>query len=158
MSNTTNSSKAAWTHTPILTVILFGVLLMNPFNHLSANSVESFSTVISYASMTEQERVEAGFVAAVDTGKLSGDKSWSYTLKEAGDYQLGTAWVEALSEGMGEGKVEVVISINGKAVKTVTALRDKSKASRLSARGFGLYRLESRFEGLAAHTRKKKTD
>ena len=123
MHNVMNSSRVVRTHTPILRVLLFGFLLVNPFNHLSANSDESFPTVISYASMTEQERVEAGFVTAVDTGKLSGEKSWSYTLKESGDYQLGTAWVEALSEG----KVEVVISINGKAVKTVTALRDKSK-------------------------------
>jgi len=137
------------TYIPILTLLLFGVLLMNPFNHLYANSDESFPTVISYASMTEQERTEAGFVAAIDTRKLSGEKSWSYSLKEAGDYQLGTAWVEALSEG----KVEVVISINGKAVKTVTALRDKSKTPGLSARGFGLFRMESRFEGLSADTR-----
>jgi len=99
--------------------------------------------------MTEQERAEAGFVAAVDTGKLSGEKSWGYTLKEAGDYQLGTAWIEALSEG----KVEVSISINGKAVKEVTALKDNSKTPGRSLRDLGLFRLESRFEGLAADTR-----
>ena len=129
--------------------LLFGILLFQPSCNLFANSDESFPTVISYGSMTDQERTEAGFVAAVDTGKLSGEKSWSYTLKEAGDYQLGTAWIEALSEG----KVEVVISINGKVVKTVTASKDSSKTPGRSERDFGLFRLESRFEELAADTR-----
>jgi hypothetical protein len=129
--------------------LLFGVLLFQPSCNLFANSDESFPTVISYASMTKRARAEAGFVAAVDSGKLSGEKSWSYTLKEAGDYQLGTAWIEALSEG----EVEVVISINGKVVKTVTASKDNSKKPGRSERDFGLFRLESRFEGLAADSR-----
>jgi len=131
--------------------ILFGILIFQSFSNLFANNDESFPTVISYASMTERARAEAGFVAAVDSGKLSGEKSWSYTVKEAGDYQLGTAWIEALSEG----KVEVVISVNGKVVKTVTASKDNSKKTGRSERDFGLFRLESRFEELAAYSRIK---
>ena len=133
-------------------VLLFGFCLIQSSGNLFANSgwhEEAFPTTVSYASMTEQERVEAGLVAAVESGKLSGEKRWNYTLKEAGDYQLGTAWIEPLSDG----EVQVVISVNGKEVKNITAAKDSSKTPGRSERDFGLFRLESRFEGLAAGTR-----
>ncbi len=132
--------------------LLSGFFLIQSTSNLFANSgwhEEAFPTTISYATMKEQERAEAGFVAAVDSGKLSGEQRWSYTVKEAGDYQLGTAWVEALSEGV----VQVVISVNGKEVKKVSASKDSSKIPGRSERDFGLFRLESRFEGLAADSR-----
>ena len=119
-------------------VLLFGFCLIQTSGNLFANSgwhEEAFPTTISYATMTEQERVEAGLVAAVESGKLSGEKRWNYTLKEAGDYQLGTAWIEPLSDG----EVQVVISINGKEVKNITASKDSSKTPGRSERDFGLF-------------------
>jgi len=99
--------------------------------------------------MTEAERVEAGLVAAVDSGKLTGEKSWSYTLKQGGDYQLGTGWIDVLSDG----DVEVIITINGKKVKSVTASKDSAKVKGRTSDDFGFSRLESRFEGVAADSR-----
>ena len=128
--------------------LVFGFVISLPLSDLFGNSgwhEEAFPTTISYASMTDQERVEAGFVAAVDSGRLSGEKSWSYTLEQGGDYQLGTGWIEALSEG----EVEVIITVNGEKVKSVTALKDLSKPKGRSSDDFGLFRLESRFEELA---------
>jgi hypothetical protein len=128
--------------------LVFGFVIFLPFSDVLANSgwhEEAFPTTISYASMTESERGEAGLVAAVDSGKLSGGKSWNYTLKQDGDYQLGTGWIEVLSEG----EVEVIITVNGETVKNVTASKDLSKPNGRSSNDFGLFRLESRFEGLA---------
>ena len=128
--------------------IVFGFLISLPFSNLFGNSgwhEEAFPTTISYASMTDQERAEAGFVAAVDSGKVFGEKSWSYELKQGGDYQMGTGWIEALSEG----EVEVIITVNGEKVKSVTASKDLSQSKGRSSNDFGLFRLESRFEGLS---------
>ncbi|MGB0414941.1 MAG: hypothetical protein ACPGJU_10900, partial [Coraliomargarita sp.] len=66
-----------------------GILFFQTPN-LAANSgwhEEAFSSTISYESMTEKERAEAGFVAAVDSGELTGAQSWTYTLRQGGDYQ-----------------------------------------------------------------------
>ena len=61
-------------------------------------------------------------MAAVISGKLSAAKSWTYTLEQGGDYQLGTSWVELLSDG----EVDVSITINGKQVKGLRASKDSS--------------------------------
>lgn len=62
-------------------------------------------------------------------------RSWTHRVAEAGDYQLGMAWVEALSGG----EVEVTIKAGGKPVKSVTARPGPAPR-----------RLETRLEGLAA--------
>lgn len=130
------------------TAFVSGCLLCQLISNLFANSgwhEEAYPTTVSYETMTEAERAEAGLVAAMDSGKLTGEKSWSYTLKQGGDYQLGTSWIEVLSEG----EVEVTITLNGETVKRLTASKDSSKATGRSSRDFGLFRLESRFEGVA---------
>ena len=133
-------------------VILFSGLYFLLLGNLFASSGsqdKNLPVAISYETMTESERVEAGLVAAVDSGKLTEAKSWSYTLKQGGDYQLGTAWVEVLSAG----EVEIVMTLNGKAVKTVTASNDPSKVKGRTSDDFGFFRLESRFEELAPGSR-----
>ena len=133
-------------------VILFSGLYFLLLGNLFASSGsqdKNLPVAISYETMTESERVEAGLVAAVDSGKLTGEQSWSYTLKQGGDYQLGTAWVEVLSAG----EVEIVMTLNGKAVKTVTAINDPSKPKGPTSEDYGLFRLESRFEELAPGSR-----
>jgi hypothetical protein len=129
--------------------LLAGLFLVQSSHSLIANSgwhEEAYPTTVSYELMTEAERAEAGLVAAVDSGKLTAEKRWIYTLKQGGDYQLGTSWVELLSDG----EVEVSITINGKQVKRVTASKDSSKPTGRSSEDFGLFRLESRFEAVAA--------
>ena len=133
-------------------VILFSGLYFLLLGNLFASSGsqdKNLPVAISYETMTESERVEAGLVAAVDSGKLTEAKSWSYTLKQGGDYQLGTAWVEVLSAG----EVEIVMTLNGKVVKTVTASNDPSKVKGRTSDDFGFFRLESRFEELAPGSR-----
>jgi hypothetical protein len=128
--------------------LLTGLCLL-PLSHaLIANSgwhEEAYPTTVSYDLMTKAERVEGGLVAAVDSGKLSAAKSWTYTLKQGGDYQLGTSWVELLSDG----EVDVSITINGKQVKGLTASKNSTKPTGRSSEDFGLFRLESRFEAVA---------
>ena len=131
-----------------LTQSIFGLLICLSASNLLADSgwhEEAFPTTVSYDTMTESERAEGGLVAAVDSGKLKGVKSWNYSLEQGGDYQLGTAWLEVLSEGA----VDVVIRINGKVVKRVTASHDPSKPKGRSSEDFGFFRMESRFEGVA---------
>lgn len=128
-----------------------GILFFQTPN-LAANSgwhEEAFSSTISYESMTEKERAEAGFVAAVDSGELTGAQSWTYTLRQGGDYQLGTAWVEVMSEGA----VDVSISINGETIKTIRATNDPAQVKGVSSNDFGFFRLESRFEEVAPGAR-----
>lgn len=128
--------------------LVAGLCLVPLSQTLLANSgwpEEAYPTTISYELMTETERLEGGLVATVDSGKLSAEKSWSYTLKQGGDYQLGTSWVELLSDG----EVEVTITINGKQVKRVAASKDSRKPTGRSSEDFGLFRLESRFEAVA---------
>lgn len=128
--------------------LLAGLCLIPLSHSLIANSgwhEEAYPTTVSYELMTEAERVEAGLVATVDSGQLSAEKRWTYTLKQGGDYQLGTSWVELLSDG----EVDVTITINGKQVKRVTASKDSSKPTGRSSEAFGLFRLESRFEAVA---------
>ena len=128
--------------------LVAGLCLVPLSQTLLANSgwpEEAYPTTVSYELMTETERLEGGLVATVDSGKLSAEKSWSYTLKQGGDYQLGTSWVELLSDG----EVEVTITINGKQVKRVAASKDSRKPTGRSSEDFGLFRLESRFEAVA---------
>jgi hypothetical protein len=129
-------------------VILFSGLCFLPFGEVCANSGaqdKDLSTTVSYETMTETECAEAGLVAAVDSGKLTGEQRWSYTLEQGGDYQLGTAWVEVMSAG----EVEMVMTLNGNVVKTVKASNDPSKPKGRNANDFGFFRMESRFEGVA---------
>jgi hypothetical protein len=70
--------------------LVFGFVIFLPISNLFANSgwhEVVFPTTISYASMMESERAEAGFVAAVDSGKVFGEKSWSYELTQGGGYK-----------------------------------------------------------------------
>ena len=132
--------------------ILFSGFCCLPFGNLFAGSdsqAQDLPVAISYETMTASERVEAGLVAAVDSGKLTGEQSWTYTLQQGGDYQLGTAWVELLSAG----ELEIVMSLNGKVVKRVRASKDPSKPKEPICEDFGLFRLEGRFDGLAPDAR-----
>ncbi|MDD7985263.1 hypothetical protein PQO01_09895 [Lentisphaera marina] len=100
-------------------LLALGFLLQAP-NLVRADSgwhEEAFPTTISYANMSSKERNEAGFLAALNSETLSANKSWNYDIKEAGDYQLATSWIEVLSKG----EVKVTMSINGKVVKTLKA-------------------------------------
>jgi hypothetical protein len=75
------------------------------------------------------------FVFSVDQAVTGEPKSWTHRVAEAGDYQLGTAWVEVQS---GE-EVEVTIMAAGKVVKSLKAQP-----------GLAPQRLETRLENLAA--------
>ena len=75
------------------------------------------------------------FVFSVDQAITSEPKSWTHRVAEAGDYQLGMAWVEVQS---GE-EVEVTIMAAGKVVKSLKAQP-----------GLAPQRLETRLEDLAA--------
>ena len=147
MCKVKHSDKAMKLGSLFLMASVCGVLLFQSSN-LHANSgwhEEAYPTTVSYELMTEAERVEGGLVAAVDSGKLSAAKSWTYTLEQGGDYQLGTSWIELLSDG----EVDVSITINGKQVKGLRASKDSSKPTGRLSEDFGLFRLESRFEAVA---------
>lgn len=75
------------------------------------------------------------FVFSVDQAVTSEPGSWTHRVAEAGDYQLGMAWVEVLRSG----EVEVKIIAGGKLVKPVKAQP-----------GLAPQRLETRIEGLSA--------
>nr|WP_309685657.1 hypothetical protein [Armatimonas sp.] len=75
------------------------------------------------------------FVFTVEQASTTKPYSWTHQVAEAGDYQLGMAWVEVLS---GE-EVEVIIWMDGKQVRSVKARP-----------GLAPQRLETRLEGLAA--------
>ena len=75
------------------------------------------------------------FVFSVDQAVTGEPKSWTHRVAEAGDYQLGMAWVEVQS---GE-EVEVTIMAAGKVVKSLKAQP-----------GLAPQRLETRLENLAA--------
>jgi hypothetical protein len=75
------------------------------------------------------------FVFTVEQAVTGEPMSWTHRVAEAGDYQLGMAWVQVLS---GE-EVAVTISAGGKVVKSLTAHP-----------GPAPQRLETRIEGLAA--------
>ena len=80
-------------------------------------------------------RASETFVNAVDQDLTSEPMSWTHRVAEAGDYQLGMAWVEVNS---GE-EVAVTITAGGKVVKGLTAHP-----------GLAPQRLETRIEDLAA--------
>lgn len=75
------------------------------------------------------------FVFAVEQASTTKPCSWTHRVAEAGDYQLGMAWIEVLS---GE-EVVVTIQAGGKPIRTVKARP-----------GLAPQRLETRLEGLAA--------
>ncbi len=75
------------------------------------------------------------FVSTVEQAATSEPQTWSHRVAEAGDYQLGMAWVEVLSDG----EVEVTIKAGGKQVRSLKARP-----------GLAPERLDSRIEGLAA--------
>ncbi|WP_309715068.1 hypothetical protein [Armatimonas sp.] len=75
------------------------------------------------------------FVFAVEQASTTKPHTWTHRVAEAGDYQLGMAWVEVLS---GE-EVEVIVRVGGKQVRSVKARP-----------GLAPQRLETRIEGLAA--------
>ncbi len=75
------------------------------------------------------------FVFAVDQALSSGPRSWTHRVAEAGDYQVGMAWVNVVSGG----DVEVTITAGGRQVRSVKARP-----------GLAPHRLEARLEGLAA--------
>ena len=75
------------------------------------------------------------FVFAVDQALTGEPMSWTHRVAEAGDYQLGMAWVEVKSGAV----VEVTIMAAGKVVKSMKACP-----------GLAPLRLETRIEGLAA--------
>ena len=114
-----NETKNKKNNRALKGLLTLGFLLQAP-NPVLADSgwhEEAFPTTISYANMSSKERNEAGFLAALNSEELSGNKSWSYEIKEAGDYQIATSWIEVLSKG----EVKVTMSINGKVVKTLKA-------------------------------------
>jgi len=74
-------------------------------------------------------------VDSVDQPVTTETLSWTHRVAEAGDYQLGMAWVEVIS---GE-QVEVMIVAGGKEVKSLVARP-----------GLTLQRLETRIENLSA--------
>lgn len=75
------------------------------------------------------------FVFSVDQPPTAKPQTWTHRVAEAGDYQLGMAWVEVLSGG----EVEVTIMAGGKLVRSVTARP-----------GLSPQRLDARMEKLAA--------
>lgn len=75
------------------------------------------------------------FVFTVEQASTTKPCSWTHPVAEAGDYQLGMAWVEVLS---GE-EVEVIIWVGGKQVRSVKARP-----------GLAPQRIETRLEGLVA--------
>ncbi|MBB6050117.1 glycoside hydrolase family 55 protein [Armatimonas rosea] len=75
------------------------------------------------------------FVYMVDQTSTTQPQTWTHRVAEAGDYQLGMAWVETLS---GE-EVEVTIRVGKRALRTVKVRP-----------GLAPTRLETRLEGLAA--------
>jgi len=75
------------------------------------------------------------FVFAVDQVVTAKPGSWTHRVAEAGDYQLGMAWVEVLSGG----EVAVTITAGGKTVRAVEARPGREPQ-----------RLDARLEGLAA--------
>ena len=74
------------------------------------------------------------FVFAVDEPVTNQAASWTHTVREAGDYQLGLAWVEALAGG----DVAVEVFHNAMRVKAFYAMPGK------------VTRFETRLENLAA--------
>jgi hypothetical protein len=75
------------------------------------------------------------FVFSVDQAATDKPQTWSHRVAEAGDYQVGIAWVEVLSGG----EVEVTIKVGSKMVRTIKARP-----------GLAPQRLDTRIEKLAA--------
>jgi hypothetical protein len=77
-------------------------------------------------------------VQSVDQPLSGNAGTWSHAVEEAGDYQIGVAWVEVAQGGEG---VTIKIEAGDKLVKTITA-----------PPGSKVTRLETRLEGLTAST------
>jgi len=124
--------------------LLLGLLLLVSLNTALLHAQENVTKgkkgigVGPYTDWTPEQRAEAGLVAAVDTGKLTTGQAWNYTADEAGDYQLGTAWIEVL----GQGQVTFSITLNGTSVREITAKPGKMPV-----------RLETRLDGVAKKSR-----
>jgi hypothetical protein len=69
-------------------------------------------------SLIAASPVHATIVQTVDQPVTEETKTWSHSVEEAGDYQIGLAWIEAI-----EGKRNVTVEIlkNGKPIKTLRA-------------------------------------
>ncbi len=88
-----------------------------------------------YPELSQNELIEAGLLDAVDLGSTNEAMNWTFTVKDAGTYQLGMAWIQVLS---GQ-SVRLSIQAGGKTVRNITV-----------EPGAEPVRLEERFEGLAA--------
>lgn len=121
-----------------LLLCLLSVMILSPNTAATKGS--------PYDALTPKQRSEAGFIVAVDSGTLTTSKTWRYTAKAAGDYQLGTAWVETLSPG----QVDVSIFVNGKRIREV---RGGNKLKAQATLKQGPTRLETRLENLPANAR-----
>ena len=123
---------------------LQGLLLLAFLNTALLNAQENVTMgsmaagIGPYSTFTPKECTEAGLVAAVDTGTLNTTQTWNYTAREAGDYQLGTAWIEIV----GRGQVTFNVMLNGKSVREIEAKPGK-----------GPVRLEVRLDGVTKRSR-----
>ena len=112
-----------------LKTLAVGCLAMLPLSGLADDLPTGFE------DLPDARKPGETFVFSVDQAVTSEPMSWTHRVTEAGDYQLGMAWVEVKS---GE-EVEVKIVAAGKVVKSLKARP-----------GLAPQRLETRLESLAA--------
>ena len=111
--------------------ILSTILLLVPLSMLDAteNRVDS-SAVAPEASLTKPGKT---FVATVDQAATSKSQTWTHRVNEAGDYQIGMAWVEILSGA----EVDVRITAGRKLVR-ILKVQESLAPQRLDTRLTGL--------------------
>lgn len=109
--------KMMWSHLPFLTSLLLAPL------HAAENSSAAAAT----ASQADLTKYGETLVYTVDQAASDKPHSWTHRVVEAGDYQIGMAWVE------------VSIKAGGKMVRSVKARP-----------GLAPQRLDARIEKLAA--------
>lgn len=117
-----------------LCIVCLPLALLSAKELFGSNSTRHLN-VGPYAKLTHAEQSEAGLITAVETGSLNTSQSWKYVVAEAGDYQLGMAWVDVLTPGT----VSFRVSVNGKSVHELVAKPGK-----------GPTRIETRLEDIPA--------
>ncbi len=86
-----------------------------------------------FPELSKKELNEAGLVETLELSATNEAMNWNYTVKDAGNYQLGMAWIQVLSGR----SVSLSIHAGGKVVRKISV-----------EPGSNPVRLETRFEGL----------
>jgi hypothetical protein len=125
------------------TLVLFATLLLAPLAILHAadatklaGKLDQRSEIPAKHPAVASRSESATMVFAVDEATTTENRSWSHQVKEAGNYQIGMAWVDVDASGNG---VMLKILAGGKVVK-----------STIAPAGTVVTRFGTRIEGLMA--------